>query len=173
MPLVLTMMLSVALAALASAMAVATATEVLIAGAYRDGAALLYAADAAAEFALEELSRSDWNHVLDTGGPSTFVDGTPPDSRILEGPDGHAVYAYGRFGNLLGREAVGTDPYVIVWIADLTEMWGAGEAAGRVAGLRATALGPAGGRRTLTLTARLASADEQISVERLSWAQEP
>lgn len=173
MPLVLTLMLTVVLAALGSAMAIGSATEMLIAGTHRDGTALFYAADAAAEFALEELARSDWDHVLDAGARSAFVEGTAADSETLTGAPGYEVYAYGRFSDLLGRAPTAADPFVIVWIADLTASWGAGGADGRVAGLRATALGPAGTRRTLTLTARLTSADEQISVERLSWTQEP
>jgi len=172
-PLVLTLMLTVVLAALGSAMVMGTATEMLIAGAHRDGMALFYAADAAAEFAVEELARSDWEHVLDTGARSTFVDGTAADSGSLAGAPGYEVYAYGRFSDLLGRAPTAADPYVVVWIADVTASWGEGESGGRVTDVRATALGPRGIRRTLTLTARLMSTDEEISVERISWTQEP
>lgn len=177
MPLVLTMVLGVALAALASAMAIGTATETMIAGAYRDGTTLFYAADAAAEFAMAELARSDWADVFETGGRSTFIDETPPGSRTLEGPSGYEVYAYGPFGDMLGRGSSEVDPYVVVWIADVTEPAG-GTGSERIAGIRATAFGHAGGRRSVALTARLMSSGEGVSdeegiVQRLSWTQEP
>lgn len=172
MPLVLTMMLGAALAALSSAMAIGTATETIIAGAYRDGAALFYAADAAAEFAMDELARSDWADTLDTGGRSTFIDGDAPRSGMSDGPAGYYLYASGTFGAMLNRTSRAVDPYVVVWLADLTESIGAG-ASGRVAGIQATAFGPAGGRRSVVLTVRLTSLAEGVVVERLSWAQIP
>ena len=184
MPLVLTMMLAVVLGALGSAMTLATATETLIAGAYRDGAALFYAADAATEFALGELARSDWRAALDSGHESTFIDRTPADSESLAGPSGYEIYASGRFGDMLGRPSSAVDPYVIVWIADLTGP-AVDRSSERVVGILATAEGPAGGQRSITLTVRFRSSDEEVdgngdedvdtntAVERLSWAQEP
>lgn len=172
MPLVLTIMLGVVLAALGSAMAIATTTETMIAGAFRDGTALFYAADAAAEFALDELARSDWRHVLDTGDRSTFVDGTPEDSASLEGPSGYQVYAFGRFGDMLGRAPTAVDPYVVVWIADLTEPGGDPSSSERIVGIRAAAFGLTAARRTIQVTSRLSTSDEGVSVARLSWMQE-
>jgi hypothetical protein len=172
MPLVLTMMLGVVLAALGSAMVIGTTTETMIAGAYRDGTTLFYAADAAVEFAVDELARSDWRHVLDTGERSTFVDGSAADSEFFEGPDGYEVYAYGGFGEMLGRAPAEIDPYVVVWIADLTESDVDPTTSERVVGILATALGRGGGRRSIALTARLTSSDEDVTVERLSWMQE-
>lgn len=172
MPLVLTLMLGVVLAALGSAMAIAAATDTMIAGAHRDGTVLFYAADAAAEFAVEELARSDWPAVLDTGGRSTFFDETPPGSRSLDGPAGYEVYASGPLGGMLGRASSEVDPYVTVWIADLTEP-PAGTGSERIAGILATAFGQGGGRRSVVLTARLSLADGEVIVERLSWMPEP
>ena len=172
MPLVLTMMLGVVLAALSSAMAIGTATETMIAGAYRDGTALFYAADAAAEFAMDELARSDWPEILDTGGRSTFIDGNPPRSGTLDGPAGYELYAYGPFGDMLNRASRAVDPYVIVWVADLTESSDT-SVSERIAGIQATAFGHAGGRRSVALSARLTSSGEGVVVERLSWAQTP
>ena len=177
MPLVLTMMLTVALATLGSAMTIATVTETLIAAAYRDGTALFYAADAAAEFAIDELVRSDWRHVLDTGDRSTFVDGMPTGSESLEGPSGYVAYAYGRFGDMLGRASTDVDPYVVVWIGDVTEPPMDTTSSERVVGIVATASRQGGGRRSIALTVRLSSSPEDgdgaVTVERLSWTQEP
>lgn len=172
MPLVLTIMLGAALAALSSAMAVGTATETMIAGAYRDGTALLYAADAAAEFAIDELARSDWAHILDTEGRSTFIEEEAPSHAGASGPVGYALYASGAFGDMLSRSPLAVDPYVIVWVADLTDDTSTA-AVERTAGIHATAFGPAGRRRSVALTARLTSADEGVIVERISWAQVP
>ncbi len=172
MPLVLTLVLGVVLAALGSAMAIGSATETMIAGAHRDGTVLFYAADAAVEFAVEELARSDWPAVLDTGTRSTFVDETLPVSRSIEGPAGYEVYAYGPLADMLGRASREVDPYVAVWLADLTDP-PAGAGSERVVGILATAFGPGGGRRSVALTVRLSSADEEVIVERLSWMSEP
>ena len=172
MPLVLTMMLGVVLAALSSAMAIGATTETMIAGAHRDGTALFYAADAAAEFAMDELARADWPDILDTGGRSMFIDGNAPRSGTPDGPPGYAVYAYGPFGDMLNRTSRAIDPYVIVWIADLTES-SLAAASGRIAGIQATAFGQAGGRRSVALTVRLTSSEAGVVVERLSWTEAP
>ncbi len=172
MPLVLTMMLGVVLAALSSAMAIGTTTETMIAGAHRDGTALFYAADAAAEFAMDELARSDWPDILDTGGRSMFIDGDAPRSGTPDGAPGYEVYAYGPFGDMLNRTARAVDPYVVVWLADLTDASHA-TASERVAGIQATAFGQAAGRRSVALTVRLASSEAGVVVERLSWAEAP
>ena len=172
MPLVLTMLLGVVLAALSSAMAIGSATETMIASSFRDGTALFYAADAAVEFAIDELARSDWSDVLDTGGRSTFIDGASPRPGMSDHAPEYEVYAYGPFGDMLNRTARGVDPYVIVWLADLTESSHAATS-GRIAGLRAAAFGPAGGRRSVAVTARLTSSDTGVVVERLSWTEAP
>ena len=172
MPLVLTMMLGAVLAALSSAMAIGSTTETMIAGAHRDGTALFYAADAAAEFAMDELARSDWPDILDTGGRSTFIAGDAPRSGTPDGAPGYEVYAYGPFGDMLNRAARAADPYVVVWLADLTESSQA-TASERIAGIQATAFGQAGGRRSVALTARLTSSEAGAVVERISWTQNP
>jgi hypothetical protein len=172
MPLVLTMMLGMALAALSSAMAIGSATETMIAGSFRGGTALFYAADAAAEFAIDELARSDWSEILDTGGRSTFIDGESPRSGTSDGAPGYEVYAYGPFGDMLNRTARSVDPYVIVWLADLTESSHA-PASERIAGIRAAAFGQAGGRRSVAVTARLTSSEAGVVVDRLSWTEAP
>ena len=161
MPLVLTMMLGVVLAALSSAMAIGATTETMIAGAHRDGTALFYAADAAAEFAMDELAQSDWPDILDTGGRSMFIDGDAPRVGTSDGAPGYEVYAYGPFGDMLSRAPRAVDPYVVVWLADLTES------------SQATAFGQAGGRRSVALTVRLTSSEAGVVVERLSWTEAP
>ena len=156
MPLVLTMMLGMVLAALGSAMAIGTATETMIAGAYRNGTTLFYAADAGVEWALGALAGSGWSGVL----------------RSLEGSTGYQPYADAPYGDVVGRSAAGGDPYLSVWIADLTDPPAAAGSPVRVVGIRATASGTIG-KRTVELTARLTSADEGVIVERISWAQVP
>ena len=157
MPLVLTLMLGVVLAALGSAMAIAAATDTMIAGAHRDGTVLFYAADAAAEFAIGELARSEWSEVLES----------------LDGSAAYTLYASGTFGDILGRAPTDGDPRLTVSIADLTDPPDDGSPTGRVVGIRALAVGRTVGRRSVELTVRLTSADEEVIVQRLSWAQVP
>jgi PilX N-terminal len=75
--LVLVLLLTVLVAALASAMLVLVNLEVVLAGNQRDGAEALYAAEAALEFSVDELSRApDWTAVLAGVHPATMVDST-------------------------------------------------------------------------------------------------
>ena len=171
MPVVLTMMLSLVLAALGSALAMGSSTETLIAGSYRQGSVLFYAADAAANFALQTLAATDWAQVLDTGEMSWFAEGGPSNPELQVAPAGYRLYAHGSFATLMKRLPQQTDARVVVWLADLTvpeQM-----SAGRTVGLIASAFGPFGGRRSVAISARLQRTDEEVVVERLSWAQEP
>lgn len=172
MPLVLTMMLGAVLAAFASAMVLVAMTETAIAGAYRDGTTLFYAAEGAAEFALDELARSEWGSVLDTHERSTLINRTPGDPVWLDGPAGYHLYADGRIGDLVGRPSSEADPYIVVWIADITGPEADPATSERSVGVVAAAFGRLGARRAIVLTARLTASDEDVTVERLSWTQE-
>jgi len=77
------------LSALGMALALNTSIERQVSAAYSSSADVFYAADAALEIALQELSQvPDWNVVL-TGAASTFVDGLAgprvlPDGSLLD-----------------------------------------------------------------------------------------
>ena len=77
------------LSALGMALALTTSIERQVSAAYGSSTEVFYAADAAFEMAVQELSRVlDWNVVL-TGATSTFVDGAPgprvlPDGSLLD-----------------------------------------------------------------------------------------
>jgi hypothetical protein len=63
---------------LATALALLTATEIGVSGQYRGGADALYAAEAAAAVAADELlAAADWNAILGGGLRSRFSDGLP------------------------------------------------------------------------------------------------
>ncbi|MBZ5560514.1 MAG: hypothetical protein LAO77_24935 [Acidobacteriia bacterium] len=67
-----------------------TATETRIAASFRDAQAAFYAADAAAERAMDDLlAVPDWNRLLDGSTRSSFVDGAPRGRRVLD--DGSTV----------------------------------------------------------------------------------
>ncbi len=72
------------LMALGLAVVLTTMTEDKIAAAYRDGVEARYAADAAVERALQDMSGpGGWNSLFDGTVTSTFVDGPPGGSRAL------------------------------------------------------------------------------------------
>jgi hypothetical protein len=84
---ILAMMTIFFLAALGVVVTLTTSTEMIIAGGYRGGEAARYAAEAAAERALADLSQAgDWNAFVGGSMRSTFVDGPPGGVRAL--PDG-------------------------------------------------------------------------------------
>jgi hypothetical protein len=90
------------LAALGMALALTTSTESRISAAYSQGIDTFYAADAAFERALQELSNlADWNLVLGEGVTSTFTDGAPgfrdlPDATRLDLVEATARLTCGR-----------------------------------------------------------------------------
>jgi hypothetical protein len=77
------------MSALVAGLTSVTASEVLIAATFRRSREASYAATAAAERALSDLSTNDWAFVLTGNGRSTFVDGAPLGNRSL--PNGDQV----------------------------------------------------------------------------------
>src|SRR4029453_18031620 len=75
------------MSALVAALTSVTASEVLIAASFRHSREASYAATAAAERALSELSTSDWASVLAGNTRSTFADGAPVGTRMLPNGD--------------------------------------------------------------------------------------
>ena len=72
------------MSALGMALVLTTSSEAVIAANFRDAAEGMYAADAALERALDDLSAArDWNAVLAGAVQSTFVDGPPSGTRTL------------------------------------------------------------------------------------------
>jgi hypothetical protein len=76
------------MSALVAALTSVTASEVLIAANFRHSREASYAATAAAERALSDLSTSDWASVLAGSTLSTFADGPPVGTRTLPTGDG-------------------------------------------------------------------------------------
>lgn len=78
------------ISALGAALVLTTSVETMIARNFREGAGALYAADAVAVHAAEELATlADWNGVLEGSTHSALVDGPPGGVRTLE--DGAAI----------------------------------------------------------------------------------
>jgi hypothetical protein len=84
--LVLTLIALAVFSALALSLLLSSATARLAAANYRDGAAALYAADAALELAARELDLvGDWNEVLNGTVRSRLTDGPPTGVRLVPG----------------------------------------------------------------------------------------
>jgi hypothetical protein len=75
------------MSALVAALTSVTASEALIAANFRHSEEGRYAATAAAELALSDLSTSDWASVLAGNTRSTFADGAPVGTRMLPNGD--------------------------------------------------------------------------------------
>jgi hypothetical protein len=75
------------MSALVAALTSVAASEVLIAANFRHSREASYAATAAAERALSELSTSDWASVLAGNTRSTFADGAPVGTTMLPNGD--------------------------------------------------------------------------------------
>lgn len=87
---IVAMMGLVMIGALGTALVLATSVETMIARSFRDGAGALYAADAAAAHATQELSATaDWTTVLTGSTRSVLVDGMPDGVRRLD--DGSTI----------------------------------------------------------------------------------
>ncbi len=145
------------LGGVAAALALTTASEVQIAAHFRTSQQALYAADAAAEWALADLSAAvDWAVVGRGDEPSTFVDGPPRGTRTLE--DGtivdlgkvvarHAGWHLHAYGHLsaLGPPSDRPSPfYLVVFVAPA-------ETGPDWLKVRAEAFGPRGSRRAIEL----------------------
>jgi hypothetical protein len=149
MPLVVTLMIGTLLGALASALTAAATTEALIAGAHRNSTALLYGAEAGAEYGIAAIAQSDWAETIDGAIE------TPYASRALE--------------DFTGLPRAGLPATVAIWVTDLTAVYGVMAADTRVARITATATGPNGARRTVRAVVRLTELEEEVRIERLSW----
>jgi hypothetical protein len=159
---ILTMLLVMAVGA---ALILTTSSEVLIAANFLESRQALYAADAAAEWALVDLTAvvDDWPTLLNTAVTSWFVDGPPNGWRALS--DGSLFdlgalvqqnvpwkpYAFGRLDDLLPppveAEARGLSPgfYLLVSVA-------ADAVAPERLKVRAEAVGPRGAHKTIEMS---------------------
>lgn len=82
--LVIAMMALLLMSGLGAAIVMTTASETMIAGNFRVASEARYAADAAAERAIDDLRTvADWTLVLSGGRRSTFIDGEPGGTRTL------------------------------------------------------------------------------------------
>src|SRR5438093_10766776 len=88
--LVLALMAILLLSALGLALVLTTSAESMIASNYRNAVEGLYAADAAAERAMNDLAVvATWSSLFDGSERSTFVDGAPSGLRTLA--DGSSI----------------------------------------------------------------------------------
>jgi hypothetical protein len=144
--LLLALVTTALLTALAASLLIATSAETLISGSYRASAEAFYAADAALERAIHELSLlPDWTPVLlappsnvlgsfdDGSGVATAPDGRPipvsaltierqaeSDARGNFGPDRPLwrLYAHASLQSILPPGAIAPPAYVLVWVQD-------------------------------------------------------
>jgi Tfp pilus assembly protein PilX len=170
MSLVISMMALTLLTALGGALVLGTVAETAIAASYREGAETFYAAEAAVEFAMQELAVApDWEEIAAGDRTSSFVDGPPAGIRRVgaatldlttatedvataaadvDGEVSYHLYAYGRFAELIPA-AARSPYYVMAWTAGLE----AGDAGGwpimRIVG---RAYGPTGSRRSIVVS---------------------
>lgn len=143
--LVIVMMTITLLTALGTALTLGTIAETAVAANYRDATETLYAADAAVEFATQEVAAvADWSDVISEPGRSAFVDGQPGGLRTVgaialdlseatrdvnaaavgpPGPvsGGWVLYAFGLFEDFVPSGASRSPIYVAVWIADRSD----------------------------------------------------
>ncbi len=173
---------------LGTALMLTTMTETRIAASYRDGTEAFYAAEAAIDRAMQDLSMAqDWNDLLAGALTSSFVDGRPGGTRTLadgamidltsERPsDGDnrrwRLYAYGPLADLLPAGRINSRMYVVVWVAEDPPGNDGNHA---VLALRAHAYGPQGVRRAVEVTVgRTGSIDPvagRQAIRRLSWRE--
>jgi hypothetical protein len=86
--LIVVLLVMMLLSALGLSLTMVTSTEERVADSYSSGSEAFYAADAALEFATQELSRvPDWSHVLDGTLTSAFID---PQGSLQKWPGGQA-----------------------------------------------------------------------------------
>jgi hypothetical protein len=86
MMLVAALMVMLLMSALGAALILLTSSETMIAANFRNSLAALYAAEAAADQALAEVAAvGDWDQLLNGSVRSTFVDGSPSGTRLVNG----------------------------------------------------------------------------------------
>jgi hypothetical protein len=190
--LVVVMMTISLLAALVGALTLAVITDTAIAANYRDGADVLYAAEAAVEFVLQEVAGvDDWSDLLDEG-QSAFVDGPPAGIRDVGGVtvdldrataditlaataapgDVHLpsmLYAFGWFRDLVPGIA-GSSVYVAVWLADRSTAPKDDAAPPGKLSIVGEAFGTRGARRAVEVIVEKADIS---AVRRLGWRELP
>ncbi len=171
--LVIVMMTITLLTALGTALTLATIAETAIAANYRDATEAFYAAEAAVEFATQEIAAvSDWSGVIAKPGRSAFVDGPAGGLRtvgastldlgdatrdvnlIVAGAPGPAsrgwvLYAFGRFQDLVPSSLSRSQIYVTVWVADRSETPEDERSGPDVLSILGQAYGARGSRRTV------------------------
>ena len=171
--LVIVMMTITLLTALGTALTLATIAETAIAANFRDATEAFYAAEAAVEFAMQEVAAvSNWSDVISAPGQSAFVDGPADGLRtvgavtldladatrdlnaVAPGPPGAAspawvLYAFGRFRDLVPSSPSRSQIYVAVWVADRSDLTDEGLSAPTALSILGQAYGPRGGRRTV------------------------
>jgi hypothetical protein len=171
--LVITTMAIVLLGAIGAGLVMGTTSEVQIAAAFRASQEVLYAADAAAEWAVAELSTMpDWMPVAVGEVPSRFVDGQAGGARVLA--DGSVVdlaavvalnrdrrlYASGFLKDLLPPSGRPSPFYILVFVGP--------DASGPDwLSLRAEAFGLRASHRALEV--RISRFDDGARLE--SWAE--
>lgn len=171
--LVMVMMTITLLTAIGTALTLGTIAETAIAANYRDATETLYAADAAVEFATQEVAAvADWSDVVSEPGRSAFVDGhagglrtagsatldlseaTRDVNRVAAGAPGPAsrgwvLYAFGRFENLVPSGASRSPIYLIVWVADRSDTPEEDRSGPDALSILGQAYGARGSRRTV------------------------
>jgi hypothetical protein len=180
-------MMLMLLTALAGALVLGTVTETAIAASYREGVETFYAAEAAVEFAIDELDAAgNWEEVVDNGTTSDFADGPPAGTRRVgsvtvdlatvaediftaardsEHDVAYQLFAYGRLADMIPAVAARSPYYLVVCIggvyADETDELSMMRIVGR-------AYGPTGSRRSVIVTVnRPPGSEEPLRV--VSW----
>lgn len=162
---------------LGAGLALTTSSEAQVSMNFRTSEEVLYAADAAAEWAMVDLPAMspDWPTLLGSGTRSSFVDGAASGTRPLQDGSlvdvsgavadnaGWRIYAYGPLRELLPPVVppMGPSPfYVMVFVA-------ADAAGANRLRVRAEAFGPRGARKTLDLNLLRDAAGVQAT----AWAE--
>lgn len=174
--LVIAVMSMCLMAALAASLAVMTGIEARIAANYVHATQAGYAAEAALEIGIQELTaQNDWAAVLSGTALSTFTDGAPGGHRTLGGSvldlgmlasemamdsPTWRLFAFGPLSQIQPAEHLRPDGYLVVWVRS-----DPAADAGTLA-LRAEAFGVAGTRRAVEATVRKTEAG---GVRMLSW----
>jgi hypothetical protein len=178
MALVVVMMAMVLLGAMGAGLVLTTSSEVLVSWNFRGSHQALYAAEAAAEFAIVDLASvvPDWPTLLDGSVKSWFVDGVASGNRAL--PDGTMLditavvernaswrpYAFGPLKALLPVRDAGVPApsafYVMVFVAADPD------SSSRLK-VRAEAFGPRGAHKTVDVGLTRGEAGVQLE----SWAE--
>jgi len=145
------MMTITLLTALVASLTLATVTETAVAANYRQAVETFYAAEAAVEFALQEIARvEDWSDLIGEAGQAAFVEGT--------------------FQDLVPGVAGGSTVHVAVWLADRSPEPKDDAAPLRVLSVVGEASGPRGSHRAVEV---LVEKGDSSAVRVLAWRELP